>query len=88
MGDVLQMYPQQNVEKDFVAKCKKQLLGRTIKNIRFMTEEEREANGWSNRGIVIVLDDNHILYPMADDEGNNSGAMGTSYKNLQTIGRF
>ena len=88
MGNKIEMYPAKKFEADFLKKARKQLLGRTISNIRFMTEEEMNNNGWSQRGIVFILDDGNIIYPMSDEEGNDSGAMGTSYNSLEVIGRI
>lgn len=88
MGDKIQMYPEKKFEKDLLKKAKKQMLGRTITNIRYMSEQECNNNMWDKRGVVIELDDGNILYPMCDEEGNNSGVIGTSYNNLQTIGRI
>ena len=86
MGEKIEMYPEKKFEKDFIAKAKKYWLGRTITDIRFMSEEERDNNAWDKRGIVIILDDGNILYPMSDEEGNDTGAIGTSYKQLNVIG--
>lgn len=61
------------------------LVGKTIKSVRYMTEKEMNSFMWYNRGIVITLSDGHSIYPMADDEGNDAGAMGTTYKDLGTI---
>ena len=88
MAKKITMYPEKEFEKNFLIKAKKHLLGRTISDIRFMTDEERDNNGWNKRGIVLILDDGNILYPMADAEANESGAMGTSYKQLNVIGRI
>ena len=41
--------------------------------------------GWYKRPLLITLDDGKVIFPMADDEGNNGGAMGTTYKDLPTI---
>lgn len=88
MGEKIDMYPEKKFEADFLKKAKKLLLGRTITDVRFMTDKERDNNGWDKRGIVLILDDGNILYPMADAEANESGAIGTSYKQLNVIGRF
>jgi hypothetical protein len=49
-----------------------------ITNIRSMTKEEMEAEGWDDhRGAptVLELDDGSIMYPSMDDEGNGPGAL-------------
>jgi hypothetical protein len=55
----------------------KQLLGRKIKEVRYMTTEEAEDLDWSERPVVIVLDDGNMIYPSQDDEGNGAGALFT-----------
>lgn len=53
--------------------AEKHLVGRKIVKVRWMSEEE--ADGWYSRPVVIHLDDGTLLYPSADDEGNNGGAL-------------
>ena len=88
MAKKIDMFPEKKVEQQIIGKVKKQMLGRTITNIRFMSEQECDNNMWDKRGVVIELDDGNILYPMCDEEGNNSGVIATSYKDLNVIGRF
>lgn len=54
------------------------LVGRKIVIARYMTEGERESMGWSNRPIVLQLDDGNMIYASSDDEGNGAGAMFTN----------
>lgn len=51
------------------------LKGRTIKDVRYMTEEEMENLGWDRKALVMILDNGSIIYPSADDEGNDAGAL-------------
>tara|TARA_B100000579_G_scaffold297985_1_gene248071 strand:+ start:54598 stop:54840 length:243 start_codon:yes stop_codon:yes gene_type:complete len=75
-------------EKRWLTKIKKQLVGKTIVKIEYMHEDVVETNMWSSRPICILLDDGNWIYPMCDDEGNNGGAMGTTFEDLQTIPVF
>lgn len=56
-------------------------IGRTVKEVRWMTEEEWKAEGWDDFGdshhrcAVIVLDDGSKIYASADGEGNGPGCM-------------
>jgi hypothetical protein len=59
----------------------KQLLGRKIVGVRYMSLEEMEACGWSERPIVFQLDDGNLIYPSMDDEGNGGGSLFTNNKN-------
>lgn len=60
--------------------AKKQLLGRKIVDVRYMSQEEADDMGWSQRPVVMVLDDGNYLFPSRDDEGNDAGAIFTNDK--------
>jgi len=51
------------------------LLGKRIVGVRYLTQEETEASGWYSSPIVIELDDGSALIPQQDDEGNDGGAL-------------
>lgn len=54
------------------------LLDKTIKNVRYMDNEEMEAEGWENghhRPAVLVLEDGTKLYASCDGEGNAPGML-------------
>ena len=53
----------------------KHLKGKTIEEVRYMTEDEVSDNMWYKRAIVIHFTDGTIAYPVMDDEGNDGGAM-------------
>ena len=55
----------------------KALEGKTIKTVRYLTEEE--ADGWFSRSVVIFFDDGSYILPMSDDEGNDAGALRVSH---------
>jgi hypothetical protein len=76
-----QMDYQQRTLTDFI----KAFRGKKIVNVRYMSDEERDAYGWAHRPMVIFFDDGSYLFPMSDDEGNEAGALCTSHDNLQTI---
>ena len=70
------------LENDPLYKEKKQwsnrfrnLLGKKIVGVRYLTQEETEASGWYSSPIVIELDDGSALIPQQDDEGNDGGAL-------------
>jgi len=56
----------------------KQLLGRKIVKVRYMTVDEMNDLGWYSRPVVMILDDGNIIYPSMDDEGNDGGALFTT----------
>ena len=61
------------------------LVGRKIVAVRYMTDKERKEQWWSKSAVVIRLDDGSALYPMSDDEGNDAGAIATTYEDLPVI---
>ena len=76
---------EQELQKQWEKDIAEKLIGRTIAKVEYMSKFEAEDYGWYKRPIIITLDDGKILSPMADDEGNNGGAIATTYKDLPTI---
>ena len=56
-------------------KIEKQLCGRTIVSVRYMTPQEAESSGWYYQPLLIIFDDGSAICPMSDDEGNESGSL-------------
>lgn len=53
-------------------------VGKTVKEVRWMTEEELKAEGWernSNPCAVLVFDDGSKIYASQDGGGNGPGCM-------------
>ncbi len=61
------------------------LVGRKIESVHYLTEKETEDMGFQRSTIALILDDGNYLIPSADDEGNDAGALFTSYDDLPTI---
>lgn len=63
------------------------MVGQKITDVRWLTKKETEAvaDWWDNQPIQITLENGITLVPMADDEGNESGAMATNIPNMETI---
>jgi len=51
------------------------LIGLQITGVRYMTPEECSELFIDNRAIILTLSDGTLLYPMADDEGNDAGVL-------------
>lgn len=51
------------------------LVGRTITDVIYLSKLDCEQSLWSKRPIMIILDDDSTVIPMADDEGNDGGAL-------------
>ncbi len=60
------------------------LVGKIV-DIRYLSAEEADSCGFYNQPICLFLDNGEWIMPMKDDEGNDGGAMATSYKKLSTI---
>jgi hypothetical protein len=70
---------------NWTKEIKKHLVGKTIKNVRYLTDEEMEEFMWYKRPVVIFFTDGSYMIPSADDEGNDGGAIFTSFKGLEVI---
>ena len=73
------------VEEHWTNLISKNLIGKKITKIEYMGLAEMEDNGWYKRPVAIQLDGKHWLIPMMDDEGNDGGAISTTFKDLGTI---
>lgn len=49
--------------------------GKRIKQVRYATEEETEALGWSDDVIILETEDGTLFYPSKDSEGNDLGVL-------------
>ncbi len=56
-------------------KIEKQLCGRTIVSVRYMTPQEAESSGWYYQPLLIIFDDGSAICPMDSDEGNDAGSI-------------
>ena len=61
------------------------LVGKTIKEVRYMTQKECTDMMWYNRPLAIFFTDGTYIFPSADDEGNDGGALFTSSDKLPVI---
>ena len=61
------------------------LVGRKIVKVRYMTDDEQADHHWYRKSVVIHLDNGVIIYPSADDEGNDAGAIFTTKKELSVL---
>ena len=56
-------------------KIEKQLCGKKIVAVRYMTPQEAESSYWCYQPILLILDDGTAICPMSDDEGNEAGSL-------------
>ena len=61
------------------------LVGRKIVAVRYLSSDEREGLGWDCRSVVFQLDNGTLVWPSADDEGNDAGALFTTDKRGDTL---
>jgi len=76
---------EQSIQEYWTEKINKELLGRKITKIEYLTKDEVDNNMWYKSPIAIELDNRIWLVPMADDEGNDGGSISTNIKNLPII---
>lgn len=55
--------------------AKKNLIGKTIKSVRYMTKAEAKAMYWESRPLAIFFTDGSFIFPSMDDEGNDGGTL-------------
>jgi len=54
--------------------CRKLLVGKTIRHVRYLTEKEMEVCMWHQNPLVIEFTDGTAILSQSDDEGNDGGA--------------
>ena len=68
------------MRKDCQDKAEQILVGRKIVEVEWFSDEEAEKYMWYSKPIAMLLDDGTWIFPSADDEGNNGGALFTTSK--------
>jgi len=63
------------VEERCTKHAKELLVGKTIKDVVYLSHMDIEEMLWSKRPLMIYLDDGSLLIPMKDDEGNDGGSL-------------
>ena len=61
------------------------LLNRKIVQVRYMNQGEADDMGWYSRPVAFLLDNGVWIFPSADDEGNNGGALFTTDQNNSVL---
>lgn len=51
------------------------LKGRRITSVRYLTDKEMDDVGWHRRPVCLCLDNGTWLIVVADNEGNDGGAL-------------
>jgi hypothetical protein len=74
-----------NTREKWEAKVKPFLVGRKITGVRYLTKKEVDEIGWGRACIVLILDNGEELWASSDDEGNDAGALMTTYEELPCV---
>jgi len=74
-----------NPTKYWTKKAADHLIGRKIVAVEYLLDPELEEFMWHKSPLAMKLDDGHWIYPTMDDEGNDGGAMFTTYSDLPCI---
>lgn len=80
-----QIVASMEITKKWEDRCSKMLVGKTIKYVRYMNTCEKQDLGWSKKSLVIFFTDGSFIFPSSDDEGNNAGALFTSFEGIEGI---
>ena len=78
------------VEAVWLQKSKNLLVGKTIIDVRYLSDKESKDLGVRHRPIALVLADKNdedvlFVWPMADEEGDDSGVLFTESDDLPVI---
>lgn len=74
------------IEAEITAQATKRFVGRTIKAVGYLSKQEAEDLGWSERPLAFQLDNGDWIYPSRDPEGNDAGTLFTNVEELPVIG--
>jgi len=74
-----------NLKNEWSKRAATHLKGKVIAEVRYLTKEETNFMGWYNAPLVILFTDGSYIFPSRDDEGNDAGALFTSFEDLPTI---
>jgi hypothetical protein len=61
--------------QEWTNKAKEVLQGRTIREVRYLNDEEMKMMGWYKRPICFFLDNGESCILSCDDEGNDGGVL-------------
>ena len=78
-------YSNKQLEKKWELRISEHLIGRTITKVEYLYDSEMKDEMWYKKPCAIQLDNKYWLVPMQDDEGNDGGAISTTFKDLRTI---
>jgi hypothetical protein len=69
------MKTREEIEVQWQNFTRKLLVGKTVRHVRYMNDDEMEYFMWDKKPVVIIFTDGTMLVPQSDDEGNDGGAL-------------
>lgn len=69
------MSKKRKIQNRWTEIAEKRVLGKQIVAVEYMSDQEADNIGWYKRPVAFKLNDGSWLYPQADDEGNDGGAI-------------
>ena len=76
-----------NPREYWTKEVRKKLIGKKIVDVQYLSEASA-TDGFGFMGkmpVIIYFHDRSWIVPMMDDEGNDGGALATSFEDLETI---
>jgi hypothetical protein len=73
------------LKNNWRSRAYKELKGKTIHTVRYLTDDETRDLEWTNSPLAIFFTDGSFIFPSSDDEGNAPGALFTSFDELPII---
>ena len=80
--------PRNETIRKWEERCNSALAGKSIKSVGYLNEDEQRELGLYRKPLVIFFTDGTIMYPSADEEGNDAGALFTNINGLEVIPRL
>ena len=73
------------LNKDWTTHAERVLLNKRIVKVEYMSVKESDDMMWSYQPVCLLLDDGKWIFPMADDEGNDAGALAVGNKDVLPV---
>lgn len=79
------MKDEKDWDKHWTDIANSELVNRKIVKVRYFSQKEADDMGWTSRPVAMLLDNGVWIFPSADDEGNDGGALFTTSKQQSCI---
>lgn len=75
----------QALRDDKAEQATRWLAGETVKEVRYMTQDEADELGWFEAAPVLVMESGLELVVWCDSEGNDPGCLSTTHPRIPVI---